>query len=256
MMDGLSSAILPLFAVEEPPLGNGIFYYVGAVLVIMAVLIFWARSGLQGRVFKNPITQVAEQCYLFIEHMCTSVIGPQGRKYVTFVMTLWLFIVLSNLSGLILPHNPNLDWSITASLAIIVFVYVQYEGIRQNGVVGHLRHFAGPKMDNIVMILLMTPLIFAIEMLSEWMKILSLSIRLYGNIFAGHSAREALDHLVPSVPILGGAILPLEILVAIIQAFVFTLLTCIYLSLVTHDSEHDQEHGAEDDHIAPAHAAA
>jgi len=255
-MEGLSNAFLPLLAEDEVKLGNWIFFYVGAVLVIMAVLIFWARAGLKGPVFKHPITQVAEQCYLFVENMCVSVIGSHGRKYVTFVMTLWLFIVLSNLSGLILPHNPNLDWSITASLAIMVFCYVQYEGIRQNGVLGHVRHFAGPKMEGLAMMLLMTPLIFVIELLSELMKILSLSIRLYGNIFAGHKAREALSGLIPSVPVLGGAILPLEILVAIIQAFVFTLLTCIYLSLVTHDSEHDQESGASDDHAAHAHAAA
>jgi F-type H+-transporting ATPase subunit a len=256
MIDGLF-ATTSLLA-EEEQIGWGVFVYLGIVVIVIFGLIAWAKTGLNERVFKKPITQWAEQAYLFIEHLCVSVIGPHGRKYMPFLMTIWLLIFGSNVLGLLLPHAPMADWSLTLALAIIVFVYVQYEGIRQNGPLGHLRHFAGPKLDGIVLVILITPLIFCIEFVSEWVKILSLSLRLYGNVFAGHQTKNTIDALpfVHAFPVVGEILLPLELLVAVVQAFVFVVLTAIYLALVTQHSEEDQEHGAHDEHGSQAHAAA
>ena len=258
MIDGLFATTM-LLAEEEAHIGWGVFFYLGIVVAVMFGLIAWARTGLNDRVFKKPITQLAEQSYLFIEHVCVGVIGPHGRKYMPFLMTIWLIIFGSNILGLLLPHSPMADWSLTLALAIIVFVYVQYEGIRQNGPLGHLRHFAGPKLEGFLFLILITPLIFCIEFISEWVKILSLSLRLYGNIFAGHLTKTTIDGLsfVHGVPV-GEILLPLEILVAVVQAFVFVVLTAIYLALVTHHSEEDQEQGAHGDasHAGPAKAAA
>lgn len=253
MMEGLFRAAPCLIAAEES-LGWWIFAYLGFCLAVGAVLIAIARTGMSGRVFKNPVTQWAEQAYLFIEHLCLSIIGPHGRKYVPFIMTLWLVIFLSNVLGLFLPHAPMADWSITFGMALVVFVYVQYEGIRANGPWGHVKHFAGPKLEGIVLIALITPLIFCIEIVSEFAKILSLSIRLYGNISAGHVARGTIDNLVPALPVLGAFLLPLEMLVAVVQAFVFVVLTAIYLSLVTHHE--GDEHGHEEEAHAHAHQEA
>ena len=158
-------------------------------------------------------------------------------------------IFSSNLLGLVLPHTPSADWSITLGLALVVISYVQYEGVKANGFFGHIKHFAGPKMDGILLTLLITPVIFSIELISEAIKILSLSVRLYGNISAGHTAKGTLDAMVPSVPLLGALIFPLEFLVAIIQAFVFVLLTCVYLSMVTsHGDDHAEEHEHVESH--------
>lgn len=246
MIEGLFRGIPCLIAAEES-IGWWVFAYLGFCLLVGALMIAAARTGMNGRVFTKPATQLAEQSYLFIEHLCVSIIGPHGRKYIPFIMTIWLVIFLSNVLGLFLPHSPMADWSITFGMALLVFCYVQYEGMRANGPLGHIRHFAGPKLEGIVLVLLITPLIFCIEIVSEFAKILSLSIRLYGNISAGHVARGTIDSLVPPLPVIGAFLLPLELLVAVVQAFVFVVLTAIYLALVTHheDEGHAHEEGSE-----------
>jgi F-type H+-transporting ATPase subunit a len=245
--------------------GWGIFVYSAIVLVVVVALIAIANSGYTRRVFKNPLAKMAEQLYLFVENLCVSVIGSHGRKYVPFIMTLWLVIFFGNVVGLLLPHTPTADWSLNLGLALIVVGYVQWEGMSGHyaaarargkdpvsaGVIGfftHLRHFAGPRLGWAMIPI--TLLIFAIEIISELIKILSLSVRLYGNISAGHTAKQTLDQLGGSIP-LGGLLLPLEFLVSIIQAFVFVLLTCVYLALATH---HDEEHAEH--HESPALAGA
>lgn len=236
----------------------GIFFYSGIIFVAIGILLAIARSGMKGRVFKNPITLMAEQAFLFAENLCVSVIGEHGRKYTPMIFALWLLIFVSNVAGLLLPHTPTADWSLNLGLALFVLGYVQWEGMSgyyaelrakgrdpvTAGILSfflHVKHFAGPNLGNKILAIFITPLIFGIEMISELIKILSLSVRLYGNINAGHTAKAALDGL---LPFLGALILPLEFLVCIIQAFVFVLLTCVYLALVTHHGDdHVEEHG-------------
>ena len=140
MMEGLFRTIPNLLA-EEETLGWWVFFYLGIVLLAVGIMIVLARGGLKGRVFKNPFTQLAEQSYLFIEHLCLSIIGPHGRKYMPLIMTLWLVIFGSNILGLFLPHSPMADWSLTFGAALLVFCYVQYEGIKANGPFGHVKHW-------------------------------------------------------------------------------------------------------------------
>lgn len=274
MMDGLFQTTPMLFASAAEGGGGGghhalgwpIFVYSGVILVILFALLALARSGMKGEgVFRNPFTLMAEHAYLFVENMCLSVIGPHGRKYVPFMMGLWLLIYFGNLIGLILPHTPTADWSLNVALALIVLGYVQWEGIAANyteqrskgrnvlvaavlGLLLHIKHFGGPSLG--IIGLVVTPLIFAIELISEAIKILSLSVRLYGNISAGHAAKAALDDMLTifgfQVP-LGAVIFPLEFLVALVQAFVFVLLSCVYIAAVTAhgDDHHDEAHGHE-----------
>jgi F-type H+-transporting ATPase subunit a len=126
---------------------------------------------------------------------------------------------------------------------------VQWEGIRANGVLGHFKHFAGPKLP-IFMAIFITPLIFAIEIVSELMKNVSLSLRLFGNIHGGHVAVDEMNKLTTVFPV-GMLLLPIKLLTSVIQALIFTLLTCVYLSLVTH---HAEDHGPESGHGEAAHA--
>ncbi|HWD37511.1 MAG TPA: F0F1 ATP synthase subunit A [Fimbriimonas sp.] len=255
-MEALFRASTTLLAEEEVQIGWGVFAYLGIVVLAIFLFIASARGGLKGRVFQKTTTKLAEQAYLFIENMCVSVIGPHGKKYMTFLMTIWLIIFFSNILGLLLPHSPMADWSLTFGLAVVVFCYVQYEGIRTNGLGGHFKHFAGPKLDGLALVLIITPLIFCIEFVSEWVKIISLSLRLYGNIFAGHQTKTTIDAqpFAASFPVIGEILLPLELLVAVVQAFVFVVLTAIYLSLVTHHEGEEHEHG--DHSHETAHAAA
>ncbi|MEX2243366.1 MAG: F0F1 ATP synthase subunit A [Fimbriimonadaceae bacterium] len=215
-----------------------ILFYAGVVILTILVLVLIARRGFNDRVFKNPVSQASEQMYLFIEGMAVGVIGPHGRRYVPFLLTLWMFIFVSNILGLMLPHTPTASWSWNVGLALVVFIYVQIEGVRAQGGLGHLRHFAGPKLP--IYLAWMALLIFPIEIISELVKIVSLSLRLYGNISGGHVVKQSLDSLAGGWP-LGALVMPLEILVAIIQALVFTILTTIYFSLVTHHEEEGHE---------------
>lgn len=231
----------------------GLLVYVGLVLAIVFVVLGQARKGLRSRVFKNPFTGMAEQLYLFLQNMCVGIIGPHGKKYMPFIATFWLVIFFSNLVSLFFPAAPTGDLSFNLGMALISISYVQYEGIKANGLFGHLRHFAGPKLP-----LLMVPItlmIFVIEVISELMKNLSLSLRLYGNIHGGHEAVVAMNGLGAEyfIPV-GFFLLPLKMLTCVVQALIFSLLTCVYLSLVTHHEDHgghegDEAHGE----LAPAH---
>src|SRR5688500_6283370 len=106
----------------------GLLFYVFLVLLIIAGLIWWARKGMGERVSKNPITQAAEQMYLFIESMCVNIIGPGGRHYIPFIGTLWLVIFVGNAVALFFPTSPTADLSFNLAMAIICVAYVQYEG--------------------------------------------------------------------------------------------------------------------------------
>ncbi|HCD99498.1 MAG TPA: hypothetical protein DER07_00475 [Armatimonadetes bacterium] len=198
---------------------------------------------------RQLFAMLAEQLYLFLEGMCLSIIGAHGRKYVPFIATLWLVIFVGNLVALFFGFSPTGNLSFNLGMALLAVGYVQVEGVRAHGLLGHLRHFAGPQLGG-VLALLVSPVIFVIEVVSEIMKNVSLSLRLYGNIHGGHEAVAAMNPLGQSLLIpVGEFLLPIKLLTVVVQALIFTLLTCVYLSLVTH---HEEEHG-EESH-APAHA--
>lgn len=226
----------------------GWFVYTLFVLVLVFFMLGKAKSGINNRVFTNWWTQRLEQLYLFLENMCVGIIGPHGRKYMPMMMTFWLVIFVANVVALLFPYAPTADLSFNLGMALIAVGYVQWEGMRANGVIGHFSHFAGPKFGikgaAIVMTLLITPLIFSIEIVSELMKNVSLSLRLFGNIHGGHEAVVALNNLGGSFVPVGFFLLPIKFLTCIVQALIFTLLTCVYLSLVTHHEDHgDHGHG-------------
>lgn len=219
---------------------EGLFAYVALIVATLFVLMALAKKGLNNRFFTNRITQLFEQVYLFIENMCVGTIGAHGRRYVPMIMTFWLLIFSGNLLALFFPTSPTADLSFNLGLALVSIAYVQYEGIRANGLFGHLGHFAGPKLGG-VMSLLITPVIFLIEIVSELIKNVSLSLRLYGNIHGGHIAADVMNGLgAPLYVPLGAFLLPIKLLTVVVQSMVFCLLTAVYLSLVTH---HEEEHG-------------
>jgi len=216
----------------------GWFIYTLFVLAIVFFMLVKAKKGINNRVFKNWWTQRFEQLYLFIENMTVGIIGSHGRKYMPMMITLWLVIFVSNVVALIFPYAPTADLSFNLGMALIAVGYVQWEGMKVNGVLGHFKHFAGPKMG--VAMIVINILIFGIEIVSELMKNVSLSLRLFGNIHGGHEAVTALNTLgSPAYIPIGFFLLPIKFLTCIVQALIFTLLTCVYLSLVTHHEGHD-----------------
>jgi F-type H+-transporting ATPase subunit a len=241
----------------------GLMAYLALVLVILVGLMAYAKTGLNQRVFKNKVLQAFEQVYLFIENMCVGIIGPHGRRYIPLILTFWLVIFVSNIVSLFFPTAPTADLGFNLGMALISIGYVQYEGIRANGFFGHFSHFAGPRLAGAMVII--SAMIFVIELISEAMKNVSLSLRLYGNIEGGHQAADAMNAIgkklvqigpdqYVGVPF-GAFLLPVKLLTCVVQALIFCLLTCVYLSLVTHH-EHDESHGeghAEGHELAAAH---
>jgi F-type H+-transporting ATPase subunit a len=226
-----------------------LFFSLALLLVVMFGLMAWAKTGFGERVFKKPITSCFEQLYLFIDNMCLGTIGSHGRKYVPLIMTFWMVIFTGNVIALLMPYSPTANLSFNLGMALIAVFYVQYEGMRANGVLGHFKHFAGPKLA--WPMIPITLMIFVIEIISEMMKNVSLSLRLYGNIHGGHAAVEAMNKLgSPAFLPLGEFLLPIKILTCVVQAMIFTLLTCVYLSLVTH---HGEEQATHPTGVTPAH---
>jgi F-type H+-transporting ATPase subunit a len=240
---------LPAVESQEPEIGWGIFFYTALVVAIVLVYAGLARRGITRRLFVGLPARLAEHLFLFLEEMAVSVIGSHGRKYVPYLLSLWLFIFVGNVMGLVLQFTPTADWSLNLSLSIATVLYVQYEGIRANGLFGHLRHFAGPKLPGAMVA--MGGLIFCVEIVSEAMKMVSLSLRLYGNIEGGHIVVSSLNSIVPLIPF-GGILLPIKLFTCVIQAYVFVMLTCVYLALVTsHDHGEESDDGHETAHAAP-----
>jgi len=156
------------------------------------------------------------------------VIGPHDApKYFPLVGTLFVYIFASNLLGLIpgfLPPTDNLNT--TLALGTFVFLFYNYIGFRSNGV-GYLKHFMGP-------VIWLAPLMFLIEMVSHIVRPISLGLRLRGNIYGDHMVLSIFTELTPwFVPVIFNA---LGVFVCFVQAFVFVLLTMVYISL---SSSHD-----------------
>ncbi len=221
----------------------GLFLYLAVALGVIAYLISNARKGLGNRAFTTKQANWAEQLYLFIENMCVGTIGAHGRKYIPLIMTFWLVIFTGNVMSLFLEGAPTADLGFNLGMALIAIGYVQWEGIKANGFFGHLSHFAGPKLGG--PLVLISVMIFIIELFSEVMKNVSLSLRLFANMSGGHTAVLEMNKILGFdlgghhvfIPV-GAFLLPIKVLTCVIQALVFCLLTCVYISLVTHH-EHD-----------------
>lgn len=252
-MSDLGSTLPGLLSAAGPGVSPwSIFIIFGFVLAVIFVLLHFGRQGFKGHAFTNPISGMLEQLYLFLRNMALSIIGPHGEKYVPMLATLWLIIFVSNFIGLFIDTTPTADLSFNLGLAVAAIAYVQYEGIKANGALGHVRHFAGPKITDMPLwgVVAIGAMIFMIEIVSELLKLASLSIRLYGNIDGGHRVVETLNdvlhfsagNLEIAVPF-GAFLVLIKLLTCLVQALVFTLLLSVYIGLVTHHEEgHDTAH--------------
>jgi len=171
---------------------------------------------------------------LAIRDLLADNVGPQGMKYLPVIATFGILILVSNLMGLI-PGlmSPTASTSVTFALGITSFVYYNAIGIKENGLFGHLRHFAGP-------VIWLAPLMFPIELISNLVRPMSLGVRLFGNLFGDEQILGTISGLVAwIIPVF---IMPLSVFVAFMQTFIFVLLSILYISEV---SGHHDEHGHE-----------
>ncbi len=176
----------------------------------------------------NPAQQVAEMVYQAIGDQSEQIIGHGYERFQSFVTCIFLFVLINNLLGAIpgIPA-PTTQPVVPLGLAVLTFLFYNYHGLRAQGPVGYIKHFAGP-------VWWMAWLIFPIEIVSHLARVLSLTIRLYANMFASDLVTLVFFSLIPvAVPAI---FIGLHVAVSVIQAFVFMLLTMIYLSLaVSHE---------------------
>ncbi len=156
-----------------------------------------------------------------LENFVLDIMGPEGTHYLSLIGSLFLFILVCNLQGLIPGFDsPTANINTTLALALVSFSATHYIGVKRHGI-GYVKHFMGPMWG-------LAPLMLPIELISHFARVMSLTFRLFGNMVAKHKLLLVLALLAPyiaPVPILG-----LGLLVSFVQAGVFTLLTMLYLS--------------------------
>jgi len=225
------------------------------IACLLTVAVIWVLKGKLSEDSPSSGQLTLEAGFLTLKDMVQEIIGPHGMKYFPVVATFAILILISNLMGFFpLFMAPTASTSVTFALGISAFVYYNYVGIKENGIGAHLAHLAGP-------IWWMAWFIFPLELISNFIRPLSLSIRLFGNIFADEQVAATVSGLgsalgipAPGTQLLVPVILmPLALLVALVQTFVFTLLSMIYLSEVSHG---DHGHGHEEAEGALGHAHA
>ncbi|MBS0640926.1 MAG: F0F1 ATP synthase subunit A [Acetobacteraceae bacterium] len=228
------------------PLGASVnFTQSNLMMVISGLLVLgllWfgmkPRAMVPGR-----LQAAAEMGYEFIMSMCVDTIGPEGRRYFPFVFTLFFFILFGNLMGVFpLLFTFTSHIMVTLGLSLAVFILVTVVGLKEHG----LHWFSYFKPEGIPAAL--APLMIFIEVISYLSRIISLSVRLFANMMAGHVMLEVFGAFIVMLGGLGflgyfpaalsfsvnTLLIGFELLVAVLQAYVFAVLTCIYL----HDAVH------------------
>ncbi|HQU81951.1 MAG TPA: F0F1 ATP synthase subunit A [Pyrinomonadaceae bacterium] len=222
------------------------------IACLLTVLVVWFLKGKLSEDDPKGGQLTLEAAFLALKDLIVGVVGEHAFKYFPVIATFGVLILISNLMGLFpLFMSPTAHISVTFALGIASFVYYNYVGIAENGLINHLAHLTGPRLP-LILAIIITPLIFLIELFSNMIRPLTLSIRLFANMFADEQVAMIVSGLYAPltqflVPII---LLPLAVFIAVVQAFVFTLLSTIYLSEVSH--AHD-DHGHAEEHADEAH---
>lgn len=216
-------------------LGHGSMLIVGHLILVTFIVLFLAKNATKSLKAVPGATQNVFETYLGgVIAMGKDVIGEElARKYLPLVATIGIFVFVSNLIGIIPGfESPTSNINVTLPLALMVFFFYNYEGIREQGVIHYFAHFAGP-------VKLLAPLMFPIEIVSHISRIISLSFRLFGNIKGDDLFLWVLLMLVPwLVPLPAYLLLTFS---ALLQTFVFMILTYVYLAgAVAIDEEHEK----------------
>lgn len=169
----------------------------------------------------GAVQHIAEMLNDFITNQSQEIIGPHSERFTPFLLALFVFILFANLIGLIPTfESPTASGAVPLGCAVVAFIYYNLHGIKVQGPIKFVKHFMGP-------IWWLAFLIFPIEVISAFARVMSLSIRLYANIFAGDMVVAAFFALIPVViPVI---FLLLHVFVSFLQAYIFVLLNAIYL---------------------------
>lgn len=186
------------------------------IMLVTAVLAWLATRRLD--MLPGPLQAMVEGIVSALEEAVLAVAPENGRQIMPFVGTLWLFLIVANLIGLIPGlHSPTRDLSVTSALAVLVFFSVHWFGIKTWGLKQYLRHYLAP-----------SPILLPFHIISELTRTLALAVRLFGNIMS-------LEMSAMLILLVAGFLMPIPILMlhiveALVQAYVFGMLALIYLA--------------------------
>ncbi|HEY4265030.1 MAG TPA: F0F1 ATP synthase subunit A [Micropepsaceae bacterium] len=217
-------------------------------IVVAAAILFLTAGASSRRLVPTRMQSITEMSYVFVADMIRSAAGTEGLKFFPFVFTLFMFVLFSNVIGLfplIHPFTVTSHIIVTFSLAIFVFLMVIVVGLARHGL--HFFSIFAPKVP-LPMLILLVP----IEIVSFLSRPISLSVRLFANMLAGHTMLYVFGTFVIGLAAAGGAlsvisiapflaivaVAALEFLIAFLQAYVFAILTCIYLNDALNLHEH------------------
>ena len=213
---------------------NSALFMVIAALLITAFTLFAMRKG---ALVPGRLQSMAELSYEFVANMVRDNVGTAGMKYFPFIFTLFMFVLALNMLGMV-PYSFTVTSHIiiTFALAAFIFIGVTLVGFWKHGI-GFLKFFVPSGVPFILL-----PLLVIIEVISYLTRPVSLSVRLFANMMAGHTMLKVFGAFVVALGLLGGwaalafmvAFTGLEFLVAFLQAYVFAILTCIYLNDALH----------------------
>lgn len=227
-VNALLQSLPPAFHPANPkaPINNSVAMEV-LVVGILILLFLLIRSRLS---VDKPggVQHLAEMFHEFITNQSGEIIGHHSEKFTPFLLSLFVFILISNLIGLIPGfESPTASPAVPLGCAVVAFIYYNLHGIKAQGPINFAKHFAGP-------VWWLALLILPIEIISTLARVMSLTIRLYANIFAGDAVTAAFFTLIPiGIPVI---FLLLHVGVSFLQAYIFTLLTTIYLQgVVAHE---------------------
>ncbi len=200
------------------------------LVLLISCIVFPLAARRISRENPGTLQQILELVVAGLKGMLRDIIGHHGDRYLYIIGAFAVFIFISNIFGLFFfLQPPTSNPSTTFALSISAFLYYNYRGIREQGLLHYLKHFMGP-------VLLLAPLMFVIEMIGNFARILSLSMRLFGNIFGEHTATGIFMGLVPVI--VPWPMMALGIFGAVLQTFVFIMLTMVYISGAVTAEEH------------------
>jgi F-type H+-transporting ATPase subunit a len=203
------------------PIPNYVAMEVMVILVILigATLLRRHLSVEKPGKFQHAMEVVVE----FTRDMNAEIIGHGSERYLGMIATLGIFIALCNLWGLAPTlSTPTAKIQVTLGCAVAAFLYYNYQGLRQHGVLGYLKHLCGPMMAIAI-------IMFPIEVISNFGRLLSLSVRLQANMMVGDLLEQVFGALVPiGVPTVFAA---LHVFVSLLQAYIFMLLPAVYIGM-------------------------
>ncbi len=200
--------------------------YTVEIFIALGLIVFFAVVRMNLSVEKpGSMQQVAEMIHEGIGGQSEQIIGHGFERFQAFVTCIFLFILVCNLIGLVPGiEAPTKAGVVPLGLAIATFVYYNFYGFKEQGVIGYIKHFAGP-------VWWISWLLFPVELISHAARLLSLSVRLWANMFAGDLVTMVFFSIFPiALPVV---FLGLHVFVSLVQAFLFMVLTMIYLAMAT-----------------------